>query len=168
MPAIDPDNCGLQVLLAFQCSAGPLLDAFMDWLSEPEWQDPHTKRHQVLLDLERRLGGHGKSLGDYGIDAPVLPPPGEPDVDARYLPDAVTLNDSQRQLFHKVQAHVSGPREGPLLLHAEGEPGSGKSFVINVCLNYVRSLGAKALAAAFPAKVAQNSGEGRRSTTGRV
>lgn len=146
----------MQIILAFECDFSSLLVEFLECMVEPEWMAlPQEQRQQcVYTDLERRLQADNKSLASYGVPVPPMPLADEPAVDARFLPDNVKLNPSQQELFDIIAAHLREDPGKPLFLHVEGEPGSGKSFVINVCLNHARAIPVRALAAAFPAKVA--------------
>ena len=153
-----PPACALQIFTAFECDAAALIDTFSSSLLEPQWlQLPDPEQHAAILgDLQRRLAAHHKSLQDYGIVPPVPNPEPAIPVDPDFLPDRVTLDIDQQAIFDAVVAHVAQthPKQA-LFLHVEGQPGGGKSFLLNVCLNHTRSLGHVAIPAAFPAKVAR-------------
>jgi hypothetical protein len=146
----------LLIIGVFPCDVPNFIDTYLDHLAEPEWSD--NPRQRVLADLERRLQNRGKSLADYNMEPPVLPDPDELLVDPSFLPENVQMQHDQQLVFDRVMRHLdnaTGAAARPLFLHVEGEPGGGKSFLINVILNHLRNKGLKATASAFPAKVAR-------------
>lgn len=109
----------------------------------------------MLCDLQRRLETLNKSLEDFGIAVPELPDNERPAITSAYLPHNVTLQPDQQEVFDAIDVHLRQPNPAePLFVQLEGEPGGGKSFVLNVLINHARSLGHNVIACAFPAKVA--------------
>lgn len=135
-----------------------LLETFYEQLIEPPPRWPVADARRLLLThLRRSLRGHNRELTDYGIDDDLEEPlADEPPVDPAMLAAASGLYGDQQRLYDRVASHLDerAPTTA-LLAHVEGEPGAGKSLVLNAMLNYARSLGHRCLPAAFPAKVAR-------------
>jgi hypothetical protein len=66
------------------------------------------------------------------------------------------LQLDQQIIFDVVAKHLRQPApRTSLFVHVEGEPGGGKSYLLNALLAFCQSIGHIALPSAFPAKVAR-------------
>ena len=146
----------MQVIQAFTCEVPKLLDDFLEHLVEPAWPEA-DKRRLVLEHLQRSLRAENRELHEYGIEDDLEEPLlDEPPVDVAMLDAADHLYDDQQRLYDAACKHLDlAEPQQPMLMHAEGEPGAGKSLVLNALLNYARSCRHRCLPAAFPAKVAR-------------
>jgi hypothetical protein len=100
----------------------------------------------LLLDINNFLHQHGKSNSDYFIDMPddtlqetsVINNEGEIDINAEqfFNDNHSLLNDEQLEIFNIVRGHVDNEEGGMYTFDAPG--GSGKTFLANIILAYVR------------------------------
>jgi hypothetical protein len=147
----------LLVLQHFVCEPINLLDTFLDDLTEVDWAgaEAHTK---VVADLHRGLVAQQSSVQITGLMC--LPwMPNTPLTPLLMLMEYLTYprcNQTSVQFFCWVIQHLSQAMpQTAEFVQVEGEPGGGKSFLLQTLLLHARSLGCSCLPAAFPAKVAQ-------------
>jgi hypothetical protein len=154
----------MQVMKNFQCNPPDLLAIFLHHLIEADWQGPDAAIH-VIRDLHQRLQAENRSIAEFEFNIPPTIPNNDHDVyvnsTAARAPHAfdveqANLQPDQQAVFDTVASHLELDMPNrPLYVHVEGEPGGGKTYLLNVLLSYSRSIGRLTLPAAFPAKVAR-------------
>jgi hypothetical protein len=103
-------------------------------------------------------------MAEFEFDVPLNDPVNDHDVNSTtaraprllFNFEQANLQPDQQAVFATVASHLQlDMPDSPLYVHVEGEPGGGKSYLLNVLLSYSRSIGRLTLPAAFPAKVAR-------------
>jgi hypothetical protein len=146
----------------FQCNPPDLLATFLDHLVEADWQGPDAAIH-VIRDLHHRLQTENRSISEFEFDVPPTDPVNDYDVNSTtaraprvFDMEQANLQPEQQAVFATVASHLQLEMpDSPLYVHVEGEPGGGKTYLLNVLLSYSSSIGRLTLPAAFPAKVAR-------------
>jgi hypothetical protein len=144
----------LMVIKHFKCDPEALLYTFLDNLLEIEWQGAAARDH-IIADLHHRLLAEQSSIADFGLEPPPEDRSSAEPMRTTCSPPSC-LEPDQRAIFDFVTEHLAA--ESPpacALVHVEGEPGGGKSFLLEVILSHARSIPRPCLPAAFPAKVAR-------------
>jgi hypothetical protein len=122
----------------FQCNPPDLLATFLDHLNE----GPDAAIH-VIRDLHHRLQAENRSIAEFEFDVPPTDPVNDHDVNSTttraprvFDIEHANLQPDQQAVFAKVASHLQlDMPDSPLYVHAEGEPGSGKSYLLNVLLS---------------------------------
>ena len=123
--------------------------------------------NSVLIDIERILHGHNKKLSDFGIQEPdlnlghvVTGTVGNRNIYQEMVDAAVSsLTPDQRIVFEAIKLKIDSGEGGLLFLDAPG--GTGKTFLFNLLLSYVRAKGDVAVGVASSGIAANLLIEGR-------
>ena len=120
--------------------------------------------NHALLEIQRNLDEHGKTLGQFGLPDVISFTAevehelirwnsGVDGLAARAAASLAILNTGQREIFDEVMDAIQGNR--PLTLFIDGKAGRGKTFLINTICEHIRALGLIAIPTATAAFAAQ-------------
>ena len=120
--------------------------------------------NHALLEIQRNLDEHGKTLGEFGLPDVVSFTAevehelirwnsGVQALAARAAASLSILNAGQREIFDEVIEAIQENR--PLTLFIDGKAGRGKTFLINAICEHVRALGLIVIPTATAAFAAQ-------------
>jgi hypothetical protein len=125
-----------------------------------------------LQDLSKSLEEHGKRLSNFGLPEPCTHGHAEiehemrrwgqhPEIlAAQAESDALKLNTQQRQIYDEALSAVI-TQSSPSLIFTDGQAGTGKTFLVNVLCNKLRSLNLLVLPTATSGYAAQHYPGGR-------